>query len=191
MMPNKQAKAEKVIGSSSDTLINSSNAQDIISSDLEHIPRGDSNQNKLRQYFQYARSRNISGDCEGAKENALTEAIDKVQADYPEFEPVYDKSYFSEEYNAEEPQENAQTELGLPKDASKECVLISLCICGVPCRYHGLTHKMGQRLYKEKKVAKLKSDYNLIPICPEIMGGLPTPRCPCKVTWDRDTSACN
>ena len=62
--------------------------------------------------------------------------------------------------------------------------LISLCCCGVPCRYHGLTHKMGHRLYKEKIVARLADQYELIPVCPEIMGGLPTPRCPCSVEWD-------
>jgi uncharacterized protein YbbK (DUF523 family) len=42
---------------------------------------------------------------------------------------------------------------------------------------------MGQRLIKEKKVAELKSKYSVIPVCPEIMGGLPTPRCACQVTW--------
>jgi uncharacterized protein YbbK (DUF523 family) len=68
----------------------------------------------------------------------------------------------------------------------RESVLISLCACGVPCRYHGQTHKMGQRLIKKKKVAELKSKYNVIPVCPEIMGGLPTPRCPCQVIWDDD-----
>lgn len=68
----------------------------------------------------------------------------------------------------------------------KPPALISMCLCGVPCRYHGMTHKMGYRLYREKLVAKLKEDYELIPICPELMGGLPTPRCPCQVAWEGD-----
>lgn len=185
-MANKQAKAEKLTDSSSDTIMRSSDPQNIISADLVHIPRGDISQNKLRQYFQYARSRSLTVDCEGAKENALKEAIDKVRADCPEFEPNYDKSYFLKEDNTGKLEEIARLDLGLPHDPSRECVLISLCICGVPCRYHGLTHKMGHRLYKEKKVTELKSKYNLIPVCPETIGGLPTPRCPCKVTWNGD-----
>ena len=68
----------------------------------------------------------------------------------------------------------------------KTPALISMCLCGVPCRYHGKTHKMGYRLYREKLVQKLKEEYELIPVCPELMGGLPTPRCPCQVTWDGD-----
>jgi len=138
MMADKQAKAEKLIDSSTDTITNSSNAQNIISADLEHIPRGDIAQNKLRRYFQYSRSRSLTGNCEGAKENALTEAIDKVRADCPEFEPNYDKSYFLKEYNTKKLEKIARLDLGLPQDPSRECVLISLCICGVPCRYHGL-----------------------------------------------------
>lgn len=68
--------------------------------------------------------------------------------------------------------------------SEKPVVAISMCACGIPCRYHGLTHKMGRRLYKEKKVAKLREKYELLPICPEIMGGLPTPRPACFTTWD-------
>jgi len=68
----------------------------------------------------------------------------------------------------------------------KPPALISMCLCGVPCRYHGKTHKMGYRLYREKLVQKLREDYELIPICPEQMGGLPVPRCPCQVTWNDD-----
>jgi len=68
----------------------------------------------------------------------------------------------------------------------KPPALISLCLCGVPCRYHGKTHKMGHRLYKEKLVQKLKEEYELIPVCPEQMGGLSTPRPPCFTTWAED-----
>ena len=70
--------------------------------------------------------------------------------------------------------------------SSKPVALISMCLCGVPCRYHGKTHKMGHRLFKEKLVQKLKGEYELIPICPEQLGGLPVPRCPCAVTWEGD-----
>lgn len=150
----------------------------IIAIDLEHIPRGDEAQNRLRQYFQYARARSDGK----SKEDALREAIEKVSAEFPDFEPEFDRSYFSMsdhstelDTKTEEDKSNTSTE--------RECVIISLCACGVPCRYHGQTHKMGQRLIKTKKVAELKSKYNVIPVCPEIMGGLPTPRCACQVTW--------
>lgn len=68
----------------------------------------------------------------------------------------------------------------------KPTALISLCACGVPCRYHGCTHKMGQRLMKGPLIAKLREKYELIPICPEQLGGLPVPRPPCDVSWDGD-----
>ena len=62
----------------------------------------------------------------------------------------------------------------------KETVLVSLCAFGVPCRYHGLYEKMGQRLYRTS-TEKLRKDYNVLPLCRAIMGGLPTPRPGCVV----------
>lgn len=50
-----------------------------------------------------------------------------------------------------------------------ENILVSACLLGVSCRYDGLAKP-------NDKVIALKSEYNLIPVCPEIMGGLPTPR---------------
>ena len=69
---------------------------------------------------------------------------------------------------------------------TKERVIVSACICGIPCRYHGKTHKMGHRLFKAKLFAELTEKYEVIPVCPETLGGLPTPRCPCNVTWDNN-----
>ena len=34
-------------------------------------------------------------------------------------------------------------------------------------------------------IEKLQETYHLIPICPEVMGGLPTPRVPAEVQSDR------
>lgn len=68
----------------------------------------------------------------------------------------------------------------------KPPALVSLCLLGIPCRYHGKTHKMGHRLYREKLVAELREKYEIVPICPEQLGGLPVPRCPCLVTWEGD-----
>lgn len=50
-------------------------------------------------------------------------------------------------------------------------ILISACLLGIGCRYDG-KHKANL------DVLKLKEKYNLIPVCPEIYGGLPTPRVP-------------
>ncbi len=50
-----------------------------------------------------------------------------------------------------------------------ESILISACLLGLACRYDG---KEGRAI----DITELKEKYNLIPICPEIYGGLPTPR---------------
>ncbi len=56
-------------------------------------------------------------------------------------------------------------------------VLISACLLGAACRYDG-----GWREYDLKGLEK---KFNLIPICPEIYGGLPTPRVPSEITGER------
>ena len=53
----------------------------------------------------------------------------------------------------------------------KKNLLISACLLGIGCRYDG-----GR--VKKIDVEALKERFNLIPICPEILGGLPTPRTP-------------
>ena len=58
-----------------------------------------------------------------------------------------------------------------------ENILISACLLGLPCRYDGKCGKTDLSYLKEK--------YNLIPVCPEIYGGLPTPRIPSERVGDR------
>lgn len=53
----------------------------------------------------------------------------------------------------------------------KEKILVSACLLGVDCKYNGGNN------YNDKVVEYLK-DKEVIPICPEIMGGLSTPRYP-------------
>lgn len=53
-------------------------------------------------------------------------------------------------------------------------ILISACLLGVNCRYDG-----GGKLIEE--IDKLKEKYNLIPVCPEVYGGLQTPREPAEI----------
>lgn len=50
-----------------------------------------------------------------------------------------------------------------------ENILVSACLLGVSCRYDGKSKP-------NENVISLKDRYNIIPVCPEIMGGLPTPR---------------
>ena len=53
-------------------------------------------------------------------------------------------------------------------------LLISSCLLGVPCRYDGKSKPIP--LPKE-----LTDNFALIPVCPEVMGGLPTPRPPAEI----------
>jgi uncharacterized protein YbbK (DUF523 family) len=52
-----------------------------------------------------------------------------------------------------------------------EPVLISACLLGIPCRWHGYRPKKRQKL-----IESLKKRYVLVPVCPEQLGGMPTPR---------------
>lgn len=63
----------------------------------------------------------------------------------------------------------------------KPYVLISLWFLGLPCRYHAQTKKVGHEIFKKKLVMKLSEKYNLLPLCGEQIGGLPTPREPCEI----------
>jgi uncharacterized protein YbbK (DUF523 family) len=58
-------------------------------------------------------------------------------------------------------------------------ILISACLLGVACRYDGLSKPLDREI-----IEKLRQQYHLIPVCPEIMGGLPTPRIPAEISSD-------
>lgn len=57
-------------------------------------------------------------------------------------------------------------------------ILISACLLGVNCRYNGTG---GLR----EELLKLMTAHSLIPICPEQLGGLPTPRPPAECRGGR------
>lgn len=57
-------------------------------------------------------------------------------------------------------------------------VLVSACLLGVCCRYDGASKP-------NSKVLALIPEHTLIPVCPEILGGLPTPRSPSEIQGDR------
>ena len=48
-------------------------------------------------------------------------------------------------------------------------ILVSACLLGIYCRYDG-------RCETDERVMALSRDHVLIPVCPEQLGGLPTPR---------------
>ena len=53
-------------------------------------------------------------------------------------------------------------------------ILISACLAGENCKYNG-----GNNL--DPKVLALFTGNEILTICPEVMGGLPTPRIPAEV----------
>lgn len=62
----------------------------------------------------------------------------------------------------------------------KENIGISSCLLGTACRYDGLSKGLDtETLYK------LRIRYNLVPVCPEVLGGLPTPRTPSEICGNR------
>lgn len=56
--------------------------------------------------------------------------------------------------------------------------LISACLCGIPCRYN------ATGAFEERFLPFLASGQAL-PVCPELLGGLPTPRPPCEIVKSR------
>ena len=57
----------------------------------------------------------------------------------------------------------------------KEKLLISACLTGENCKYSG-----GNNALPEEQLRKLRTHYELVPVCPEQLGGLPTPRTPAE-----------
>lgn len=56
----------------------------------------------------------------------------------------------------------------------KDNILVSACLLGVRCRYDGESKPCAA-------LDKLKYEYNLISVCPEVLGGLKTPRSPSEI----------
>lgn len=52
--------------------------------------------------------------------------------------------------------------------------LVSACLAGIACKYDGAHNLCPQ-------VQKLVASGNAIPVCPEQLGGLPTPRLPAEI----------
>lgn len=59
------------------------------------------------------------------------------------------------------------------KTVETPAILVSACLLGVCCKYDGGSNE-------SEKVLKLKDKYHVIPVCPEQLGGLVTPRTPAE-----------
>lgn len=66
-------------------------------------------------------------------------------------------------------------------------ILISKCLIGEPCRWHGKKQSVSTfvRRYLEQH-----PDAKLIPVCPEVLGGLSVPRPPVKRRKGRVFTTC-
>lgn len=61
-----------------------------------------------------------------------------------------------------------------------EKLLISACLVGAKCKYSG-----GDNALPPETLAALRARYQLIPVCPELAGGLPVPREPSECRGSR------
>lgn len=66
----------------------------------------------------------------------------------------------------------------LKRRKTMEKLLISACLLGVSCRYDGKSKPFPE-------IEKLMGKYELIPVCAEIFGGLPTPRVPAEISGEK------
>ena len=57
-------------------------------------------------------------------------------------------------------------------------LLCSACLLGTPCRYDGKSKPVTG-------IKKLQEKFEIYPICPEVLGGLSTPRLPCEIMCGR------
>ncbi|MGI5977946.1 MAG: DUF523 domain-containing protein [Oscillospiraceae bacterium] len=61
-------------------------------------------------------------------------------------------------------------------------ILVSACLLGVPCRYDA-----NSKLHT--RTAELLKAHTLVPVCPEVYAGLPTPRPPAEIQNGRVVTA--
>jgi uncharacterized protein YbbK (DUF523 family) len=60
-----------------------------------------------------------------------------------------------------------------------ENMLVSACLLGLNCKYSGGNNR-------DERVVRLLEKENLVPVCPEQLGGLETPRIPCEIVREGD-----
>lgn len=67
------------------------------------------------------------------------------------------------------------------KMAHRPCILVSACLLGAMCRYDGKSNGLAG-------LERLQETATFLPFCPEVYGGLPTPREPSEI---KDGKVCS
>ena len=57
-------------------------------------------------------------------------------------------------------------------------ILVSACLLGYDCKYNGKNNY-------NSKIVELLKEHEVIPVCPEMLGGLTCPRIPCEKVGDK------
>ncbi len=86
---------------------------------------------------------------------------------------VYDGDRLTEALLNGRPMEERRANAPAQGYGEKEPLLISACLLGAACRYDAKSGALPQ-------ILALRERYWLIPVCPEQLGGLPTPRTPAE-----------
>ena len=62
-------------------------------------------------------------------------------------------------------------------------IMVSACLLGENCKYSGGNNRRPELL-------RLLFGHTVVPVCPDVLGGLPTPRVPAEIVagtvWNRD-----
>ena len=114
---------------------------------------------------------------ESAEEAALVnERVVAAWSAHPNFHVLANRPVFSEK--AEALCWAIACHAGVPELAGGDApVLVSACLLGEPCRYDG-------RSVPSEAVIEMAHRCKLVPVCPEVLGGLPTPRNPSEIQTD-------
>lgn len=70
------------------------------------------------------------------------------------------------------------------EERDKPALVISACLLGVACNHEG-------RGSHRAVVDELAKEYRLVPVCPEVLGGLPTPRAAAELVGGDGTGVVN
>jgi len=75
----------------------------------------------------------------------------------------------------------------MDRKKEKKPLLISACLLGEPCRYDGRAKNAWESTAHAtpRLLSALRRRYRLIPVCPEVFGGLSTPRLPSECVGER------
>jgi uncharacterized protein YbbK (DUF523 family) len=60
-----------------------------------------------------------------------------------------------------------------------DLIMVSSCLAGISCRYNGTE-------CTNEEILKLVKEGKALPLCAEVLGGLPTPRVPCEITGEKE-----